>query len=84
MSQTPQIDAVRSVIRVGFIAGGIVLLLAGLCVSLLVVGMFVQPGGIGAEKLLGPIFGFSALVLLFAGGMCFYLGFRLKRGAGAS
>jgi hypothetical protein len=55
-----------------------VLALAGLFITLLAVGMIVQPGGIGAEKLLGPVFGFFALVMLLSGGACFYVGFRMR------
>jgi hypothetical protein len=69
--------------RVGVILLGLWLVMAGLGVSLLVVYMFVQPGGIGMEKLFGPVFGFFALVLFFLGGVCLYLGFRVKAEIGA-
>jgi hypothetical protein len=69
--------------RVGVIVLGFWLVMAGLGVSLIVVAMFVQPGGIGMEKLLGPAFGFLALLLFLVGGVCLYLGFRVKAEVGA-
>jgi hypothetical protein len=77
--QTVTAFALRApLFRVGLIVGGCWLVQVGLLVCLLVVVMFAQPGGIGAEKLLGPIFGFFALFLFFAGGACLYIGLRVK------
>jgi hypothetical protein len=84
VSEPQQVTVVRPILRTGLMVGGCVLVLAGLFVTLLVVGMFVQPGGMGAEELLEPIFGFFALLLLFGGGVSFYLGWRVKAGAGTS
>jgi hypothetical protein len=39
--------------------------------------MFQHPGGIGAEKLLGPVIGMIALIFFSAGGLCLYLARRL-------
>jgi hypothetical protein len=58
---------------------GIVSTLLGLFLTLLVIGMFQNPGGIGAEKLLGPIFSLIALGLFFLGGICFYAASRINR-----
>ena len=67
-----------TILRTGLMVAGCVLVLGGLLLSLLVLAMFSSPGGIGAEKLLGPVFGFFALAMFFSGGVCFHLGFRMK------
>ena len=64
--------------RVGVILVGAFLVNAGLVLSVLVVAMFVSPGGIGMEKLFGPVFGFFALVLIFLGSAIVYLGIHAK------
>jgi hypothetical protein len=46
-----------------FILGGSICILLGLFVTLLVVGMLQQPGGMGFEKLLAPLIGLAALGL---------------------
>jgi hypothetical protein len=51
----------------------------GLFLTLLVIGMFQHPGGIGAEKFFGPIRGFVALGLSFLGGVCFYAASRINK-----
>lgn len=61
------------------ILAGIVSTLLGLLLTLLVIGMFQHPGGIGAEKLLGPIFGLIALGLFLLGGICFYAASRIDK-----
>ncbi len=61
------------------ILAGIVSTLLGLFLTLLVIGMFQHPGGIGAEKLLGPIFGLIALGLFCLGSICFYAASRINR-----
>jgi hypothetical protein len=61
------------------ILAAIVSTLLGLFLTLLVIGMFQHPGGIGAEKLLGPIFGLIALGLFFLGGVCFYAASRINK-----
>ncbi len=61
------------------IFAGIGSTLLGLFLTLLVIGMFQRPGGIGAEKLLGPIFGIIALGLFFVAGICFYAASRINR-----
>jgi hypothetical protein len=58
---------------------GIASILVGLLLTLLVIGMFQHPGGIGAEKLFGPILGFVALGLFFLGGICFYAASRINK-----
>jgi hypothetical protein len=78
MIQTQQPPLTRSVFRAGLLLAGCLMLLAGLLATLIVVGMFVQPGGMGAEKLLGPVGAFFALVLFVGGGISLYLGFRVK------
>ena len=61
------------------ILAGIVSTLLGLFLTLLVFGMFQHPGGIGAERLLGPIFGLIALGLFILGGICFYAASRINK-----
>ena len=68
----------RSAFRYGLLVAGGALLLGGLFVSLLVAGMMVQPGGMGWEKLLVPLFGAFALLLFCSSAVCFYLGSRIK------
>jgi hypothetical protein len=58
---------------------GIASILVGLFLTLLVIGMFQHPGGIGAEKFFGPILGFVALGLSFLGGICFYAASRINK-----
>jgi len=58
---------------------GVASILLGLFLTLLVIGMFENPGGIGAEKLLGPILGFVALGLFLLGGICFYAASRINK-----
>jgi hypothetical protein len=58
---------------------GIGAILLGLFLTLLVIDMFQHPGGIGAEKLVGPVLGFVALGLFFLGGICFYAAPRIKK-----
>jgi hypothetical protein len=55
-----------------FILGGSICILLGLFLTLLVVGMLEQPGGMGVEKLLGPLIGLAALGLFVTGGFCLY------------
>jgi hypothetical protein len=57
---------------------GIASILVGLFLTLLVIGMFQHPGGIGAEKLFGPILGFVALGF-FLGGICFCAASRINK-----
>ena len=59
------------------IVAGSVCILAGLFLTLIVVGMFQRPGGMGVEKLLGPIMGVVALGLILLGGICLYIASRL-------
>lgn len=61
------------------ILAGVVSILLSLILALITVGMFQQPGGIGAEKLLGPIFGLIALGLFFIAGICFYAASRIAK-----
>jgi len=60
-----------------FIIAGIMCISAGLVSALIVVDMFQHPGGIGAEKLLGPVIGLVALVFFSGGGVCLYVARRL-------
>ena len=55
-----------------FILGGSICILLGLFLTLLAVGMLQQPGGMGVEKLLGPLIGLVALGLFVTGGLCLY------------
>ena len=55
-----------------FILGGSICILLGVFVTLLVVGMLQQPGGMGFEKLLAPLIGLAALGLFLTGGVCLY------------
>ena len=50
--------------KVVFIIAGIMCISVGLVSALIVVDMFQHPGGIGAEKLMGPVVGLVALVFL--------------------
>ena len=66
-----------------FILGGSICILLGLLLTLLVVGMFQHPGGMGVEKLLGPLLGLAALGLFVTAGFCLYAASRVgKRRAG--
>ena len=62
-----------------FIMVGIMCIGAGLVLVLIVVDMFQHPGGIGAEKLLGPIVGLVALGFFAGGGTCLYVAKRLDK-----
>jgi len=55
-----------------FILGGSICILLGLFLTLLAVGMLQQPGGMGVEKVLGPLVGLAALGLFVTGGFCLY------------
>jgi hypothetical protein len=61
------------------ILGAIVCILAGLLLTLLVVSMFQHPGGMGVERLLGPIIGLVALSLFAMAGYCLYAASRIGR-----
>ena len=61
------------------ILAAIASILLGLLLTLLVIGMFQHPGGIGAEKLIGPILGLIALGLFFLGVICFYAASRINK-----
>ena len=62
---------------------GSVSILLGLFLTLLVVHMFQYPGGMGVEKLLGPLLGLAALGLFVTAGFCLYAASRVgKRRAG--
>jgi hypothetical protein len=56
--------------KIVFIIAGIMCILLGLLSALIVVDMFQHPGGIGAEKLLGPVVGVVALGFFAGGGLC--------------
>jgi hypothetical protein len=62
-----------------FMIAGIICIGAGLVSALIVVVMFQHPGGIGAEKLLGPVIGLVALGFLAGGGACLYVAKRLDK-----
>jgi hypothetical protein len=47
--------------------------------ALAVVSMFQHPGGIGAEKLMGPVIGLVALVFFSGGGVCLYFANRVGK-----
>ena len=63
--------------KVVFIIAGIMCISVGLVSALIVVDMFQHPGGIGAEKLMGPVVGLVALVFFSGGGLCLYVARRL-------
>jgi hypothetical protein len=65
--------------KVVFIIAGIMCILLGLLSALIVVDMFQHPGGIGAEKLLGPVVGVVALGFFAGGGLCLYVANRLDK-----
>jgi hypothetical protein len=65
--------------KVVFIIAGIMCISMGLVSALIVVDMFQHPGGIGAEKLLGPVIGLVALGFFAAGGVCLYVARRLDK-----
>jgi len=65
--------------KVVFIIAGIMCIFLGLLSALIVVDMFQHPGGIGAEKLLGPVIGLVALVFFSGGGLCLYVANRLDK-----
>jgi hypothetical protein len=59
--------------KVVFIIAGILCIILGSLLALAVVSMFQHPGGIGAEKLMGPVIGLVALVFFSGGGVCLYV-----------
>jgi hypothetical protein len=62
---------------------GSLLILCGLFLCLIIVGMFQNPGGMGIERLIGPLIGLLALGLFLAGGVCFYAASKIgKKTAG--
>ena len=61
------------------IFAGIGATLLGLFLTLLVIGMYQNPGGMGVERLIGPIFGLLALGLFFVAGICFYAASRISK-----
>ena len=58
---------------------GIMCIGAGLVSVLLVVAMFQRPGGIGAEKLVGPVIGLVAFGFFAGGGASLYVAKRLDK-----
>jgi hypothetical protein len=62
-----------------FIVVGIMCIGAGLVSILLVVAMFRHPGGIGAERLLGPVIGLVAFGFFAGGGASLYVAKRLDK-----
>lgn len=62
-----------------FIVVGIMCIGAGLVSVLIVVAMFQHPGGIGAEKLLGPVIGLFAFGFFAGGGACLYVAKRMDK-----
>lgn len=65
--------------KVIFIIAGVFCIILGLLSALLVVTMFQDPGGIGAEKLAGPVIGLFALGFFAGGGVCLYVAKRLGK-----
>jgi hypothetical protein len=65
--------------KVIFIVAGILCIILGSLLALAVVSMFQHPGGIGAEKLMGPVIGLVALVFFSGGGVCLYVANRLGK-----
>ena len=65
--------------KVVFIIAGILCIILGSLLALAVVRMFQHPGGIGAEKLMGPVIGLVALVFFSGGGVCLYVANRLGK-----
>ena len=62
-----------------FMIVGFLCICAGLVSALIVVAMFQHPGGIGAEKLLGPVIGLVAFGFFAGGGACLYVAKRLDK-----
>jgi hypothetical protein len=62
-----------------FIVVGIMCIGAGLVSVLIVVAMFQHPGGIGAEKLLGPVVALVGFGFFAGGGACLYVANRLDK-----
>jgi ABC-type enterochelin transport system permease subunit len=81
MDEPQWVLVTRNVLRVGLIVAGCLMVLAGLFLTFLVVAMFSSPSHMGTERLLGPIFGFFALVLFFCAVVCFRLSPRMKPGS---
>jgi hypothetical protein len=65
--------------KVVFLIAGIMCIVLGLLSALIVVDMFQHPGGIGAEKLLGPVIGLVVLGFFTGGGVCLYVAKRLDK-----
>ena len=65
--------------KVVFIIAGILCIILGSLLALAVVSMFQHPGGIGAEKLMGPVIGLVTLVFFSGGGVCLYVANRLGK-----
>ena len=65
--------------KIALVVVGIACILLGLLAVIIVVNMFQHPGGIGMEKLAGPILGAIALALLLGGGACLYAVTRLGK-----
>jgi hypothetical protein len=65
--------------KVIFIVAGILCIILGSLLALAVVSMFQHPGGIGAEKLMGPVIGLVALVFFSGGGVCLYFANRVGK-----
>ncbi len=65
--------------KVVFMIAGILCIILGLVSALIVVDMFAYPGGIGTEKLLGPVVGLVALGFFAGGGVCLYVANRLGK-----
>ena len=61
-----------------FIISGCASLVVGVFAFLLVFMMFLHPGGMGAEKLLGPVVGLIGLIFFGAGGVMLYLAIRIR------
>jgi uncharacterized membrane protein len=65
--------------KVIFIIAGIICINLGLISALIVVVMFQHPGGIGVEKLVGPVVGLVALGFFAGGVVCLYVPKRLDK-----
>lgn len=64
-------------IKVFLILLGCVLVGIALLGGAIIIDMFQHPGGIGAEKIVGPLLGIVALAFLCGGIGCFYWAKRL-------
>ena len=65
--------------KVVFTIAGVLCIVLGLLSALVVVSIFQHPGGIGAEKLLGPVIGLFALGFFSGGGLCLHFAKRLDK-----